>query len=104
MVAPTAGGPARELSGPIPIVQSTTWTQDGGHVLAIAVAGQLEAWSYPIGGGAPEKSPLRMSIAGSDAPMISPDGSQVAFVGGSYKSEIWVMTGLFKDSKSAPAR
>jgi hypothetical protein len=100
MVAPTAGGPPREILRHADIgyyFTGTAWTEDGGHVLAFCRVGEI--WSLPAKGGSPEKSPL--NIRPSEPPVVSPDGTQVALVGGKYSSEIWVMTGLFPDAKAA---
>jgi Tol biopolymer transport system component len=105
MVAPTAGGPPRAISGlPSSGVSSLAWTRNGSHVLVFRRAAQGpggEVWSISLKGGSPEKSTLRMQPSGE--PAVSPDGTQIAFVGGGRKSEIWVMTGLLQDAKpSAP--
>jgi Tol biopolymer transport system component len=105
MVAPTAGGPPREIYRTDGVgFTGTTWAQDAGHVLAFrgADGGGGAVWSIPTKGGSPEKSPLR--IKPSETPAVSPDGTQIAFVGGKRTSEIWVMTGLFPDAKPAAAR
>ena len=105
MVAPTAGGPPREL-GRLPddhvFITATAWTPDGGHVLALRFPNSRgEVWSIPAGGGLPEKSTLGMGVS---SPAVSPAGTQVAFVGTNTLGEVWVMTGLFPDAKSTPAR
>lgn len=110
MVAPTAGGPPREIyRAPADVslagsFTGITWTQDGGHVLAFRRLpdGGGEVWSLPTKGGSPEKSPLH--VRPSEQPVVSPDGTRVAFVAGNNKSEVWVMTGLFQDAKLAAAR
>ncbi len=107
MIAPSAGGPSREIyrgtnDG---YFWSTAWARDGGHLLALHNQAPMpggELWSFPAKGGPPEKSPLR--VRPSEKPAVSPDGTQIAFVGGSAKSEVWVMTGLLKDAKKAPER
>jgi Tol biopolymer transport system component len=106
MVAPTAGGTAHELFRSTDDLRATgtTWTRDGARVLVFCVRSNGkggEVWSLPVTGGQPEKSPLR--ILPTEAPAVSPDGTRVAFVGGSEKSEIWAMSGLFPEAKPAAA-
>jgi hypothetical protein len=104
MVAPAAGGPPREIYRGAEDVSFSgiSWARDGGHILAIRrVAAGGEVWSFPTRGGPPEKSALR--VQPSEQPAVSPDGTQVAFVGGGKDSEIWVMTGLFPAAKPARA-
>ncbi len=105
MVASTADGAPREIFRVTDnlSLRSTAWTQDGSHVLAFrGPAARGSIWSFPTDGGSPEISPLRMRP--SEMPAISPDGTQVAFVGGSTTAEIWVMTGLLPSAKTAEAR
>jgi hypothetical protein len=106
MVAPTGGGTPRELYSSDRRLHSTTWTHDGGHVLAFTFGYKSgsEAWTFPIGGGPLEKSPIRVSADTPESPAISPDGTQIAFAGGNDKSEIWVMSGLFPGIKPAKGR
>jgi hypothetical protein len=102
MVAPTAGGQPREIyrGTDRPYFAGIAWTQDGGHVLVLHPLDHGgEIWSLPTKGGSPEKSPLRLRP--SETPAVSPDGTQIAFVGGDGSSEIWVMTGLFPTAKPA---
>jgi hypothetical protein len=95
LIAPTTGGAPREIyRGDIHFF-CTAWTRDGRHVLAFPLGGG-EVWSIPAAGGAPARSPIRLRV--SEAAAVSPDGTQVAFVANSHTAEIWVMTGLFKDS------
>jgi len=63
-----------------------------------------EAWSFPVGGGPPEKSPIRVGADTPESPAISPDGTHIAFAGGNDKSEIWVMNGLFAGMKPGAGR
>jgi Tol biopolymer transport system component len=105
MVAPTAGGPPREIyrSADGGLFLGTAWTPDGGHVLALRhrpTGGEL--WSLSTKGGLPENSPLHVHPSG--VPAVSPDGTQVAFNGDSSRSEIWVMTGLFQETKPVAGR
>jgi Tol biopolymer transport system component len=79
----------------------TAWTLDGGHVLAFrrTLGGEGDVLSIPTKGGKPEKFPMR--IAANEQPVVSPDGTQIAFVAYGRKPEIWVMTGLFGNEKAA---
>jgi Tol biopolymer transport system component len=106
MIAPTAGGPPREIGRVThDLVGQTTWTPDGGRVLTFrALVSGGELWSFPTKGGSPEKSSLRVRPSAGETTAVSPDGTQIAFVGGSFKAEVWVMTGLFQNTKAAPAR
>jgi hypothetical protein len=58
-----------------------------------------------VKGGPPEESALHLEVNATLNlnSAVSPDGTQFAFVGGGRKPEVWVMTGLFPDSKSAPS-
>jgi hypothetical protein len=106
MAVPTAGGQPREFyrfPDEVNYDMNIAWTQDGRHVLAFRpLPNGGEVWSIPTNGGSPEKSPLR--IRPSEGKKLSPDGTQIAFVGGNRSSEIWVMTGLFQDAKPAVVR
>ena len=106
MIVPTAGGSPREIyrNEDAPIA-SLDWAQDGAHVLAFASAGGSvggELWSFPVKGGPPQKSSLHMRFNGAAA--VSPDGRQIAFVGGSRRPEVWTMPGLFPPAKPVSAR
>jgi Tol biopolymer transport system component len=107
MIAPTAGGPAREIyrSEDFRLRDALDWTKDGSRVLAFYDGGHGsgELWSFPLKGGSPEKSALHV---GANATIdlnsaVSPDGTQFAFVGGGRRPEVWVMTGLFQGAKAA---
>jgi Tol biopolymer transport system component len=101
LVASTAGGEPREIyrggsdneGGFLYLV----WTADGKHVLATRALpkGGGELWSFPVSGGAPEKS--AMKCRPMEQPAVGPDGSQIALVGGSNEAEIWVITGLLNE-------
>ncbi len=101
MVVPTAGGAPREIYRRTEDrrLRGTDWTPDGSFVVAMCGPSPGSIWSIPTRGGSPVRSPLRMRP--SEKPAISPDGRQIAFVGGSNTSEIWVMTGLFKKNGDA---
>ena len=109
MIAPTAGGSSREIyrdDYPYRLGSPLDWTQDGSHVLAFySGPGREELWSFPVKGGPPEESALHLEVNATLNlnSAVSPDGTQFAFVGGGRKPEVWVMTGLFPDSKSAPS-
>lgn len=66
------------------------WYPDGTHLIAATVNGpysQSGLWQVSIIGGTP-----RMLIGDGRQPSISPDGTQIVFVRGSYlQNEIWLM-------------
>ena len=102
MAAPTAGGPPREIYrvSDNPPLRATAWTLDGGHILAFrGPAPRGAIWSFPTNGGTPEESQVQVRPA--EMPAVSPDGTQIAFVGYNNSKEVWVMTGLFKDGTAA---
>ena len=106
LVAPVAGGPSRELySGKNPIREGLDWTADGKHVLAFYDdRDKTELWSFPTAGGPPEKSALQVPLNSFFTSSVSPDGSHIAFVGGTNKKEVWVMTGLSHPTETTAAR
>ena len=66
-----------------------SWFPDGNHVLATRVAtpgGQPSLWDVSVFGGTPRKL-----IDAAENGMVSPDGSQLAFLRGEYgRQEIWL--------------
>jgi Tol biopolymer transport system component/DNA-binding winged helix-turn-helix (wHTH) protein len=70
--------------------QPVAWFPDGTHILATSVAGPTERpalWQLSTVGGSPRK----LNDQGGEA-SVSPDGSQIAFLRGSAKSEeLWLM-------------
>ena len=66
-----------------------SWFPDGNHVLASRAAmsgGQPSLWDVSVFGGAPRKL-----IDSAENGMVSPDGSQLAFLRGEYGAqEIWL--------------
>ena len=80
------------------------WMPDGGHlVLLRRLPAGGELFSISTKDGSVEKSTLRIKTQDLGG-TVSPDGTQLAFVGGDNKAEIWVMTGLFQEAKPAPKR
>ncbi len=69
--------------------RSVSWFPDGNHVLATRVAtpsGQPSLWDVSVFGGTPRKL-----IDGAENGLVSPDGSQLAFLRGEYGGqEIWL--------------
>ncbi|MBI4910908.1 MAG: PD40 domain-containing protein [Acidobacteria bacterium] len=106
MVAPTAGGSPREIYRAAEAVKlhgRTNWTHDSRHVLAFRfMPSGGELWSFPTKGGPPEVSSMR--VRPIQEPFVSPDGTQIAFLGGNTGTEIWVMTGLLPKSTLATPR
>jgi serine/threonine protein kinase/Tol biopolymer transport system component len=78
---------------PLPVelrthLQAVTWFPDGEKLLFTAdseAEGNM-IWMTSVFGGAPRK--LR---SGSDSPVVSPQGSLIAFLSGPNDDEIWVM-------------
>lgn len=95
MIAPAAGGPPRDLyRGKDRLEGGLAWTADGKQVLAFRhEQRQAAIWSFPASGGPPEKSTPYVGIKGDCA--ASPDGTQIAFVGGGVKREIWIASDIF---------
>jgi Tol biopolymer transport system component/DNA-binding winged helix-turn-helix (wHTH) protein len=66
-----------------------SWFPDGNHVLATRVAtpgGQPSLWDVSVFGGTPRKL-----IDAAENGLVSPDGSQLAFLRGEYgRQEIWL--------------
>ena len=101
MIAPAAGGQPRDMYKGTEDVGFTgiTWTQDASHVLALRrTPTGGEVWSISVKDGSVEKSPYRMHP--SETPAVSPDGTQIVFVGRENKSEVWVITGLLPPSST----
>jgi len=97
MVAAVSGGEPRELyrdgDGEISY-RGLAWTKDGKHVLAFSSERGREAvFSLPVEGGPPQKSPVHVRLS-SPGTAISPDGRQIAFVGGGRDISILQTTGL----------
>ena len=69
--------------------RSVSWFPDGNHVLATRVTtpgGQPSLWDVSVFGGTPRKL-----IDAAENGLISPDGSQLAFIRGEYgHQEIWL--------------
>jgi len=69
---------------------AVSWFPDGSHVLATRTAfpgEQPSLWNVSIFGGSPRKL-----IDSAERGVVSPDGSQIAFVRGDYsRQEIWLM-------------
>jgi hypothetical protein len=105
MGAPTTGGEPREIYR-VPDDKGFTrtgWTHDGRHVLATRIARDRgEFWWLPLDGSEPQKTDLPFRPI--EQFTVSPDGTQIAMVGGRRESEIWVMTGLLKETKPTPKK
>jgi Tol biopolymer transport system component/DNA-binding winged helix-turn-helix (wHTH) protein len=78
----------------VPVLDSgkarfVSWFPDGSHVLATRVVtpgGQPSLWDVSVFGGTPRKL-----IDAAENGMVSPDGSQLAFIRGEYgRQEIWL--------------
>jgi DNA-binding winged helix-turn-helix (wHTH) protein len=78
----------------VPVLDSgkarfVSWFPDGNHLLATRVAtpgGQPSLWDVSVFGGTPRKL-----IDAAENGMVSPDGSQLAFIRGEYgRQEIWL--------------
>ena len=71
---------------------SVSWFPDGSHVLVGGIAGEGEnssLWNISILGGTPKKL-----TEGSEAGVVSPDGTKIAFLKGNEKfnsSQLWLM-------------
>jgi Tol biopolymer transport system component/DNA-binding winged helix-turn-helix (wHTH) protein len=67
-----------------------SWYPDGSHVLATSTASPAEQpslWSVSVFGGTPRKI-----MDGAERGIVSPEGSQIAFIRGDYgHQEIWEM-------------
>lgn len=108
VVVPSSGGEMREIYRFDPndgAIAGLAWTKDGSKVLVFqtrenATGGEIR--SIPLDGGPILKSSIH--VRPSERPVVSPGGTQVAFVGGSRKSEIWMVTGLLGDSASERPR
>lgn len=66
------------------------WFPDGNHILVTWISGRLQPasiWEVSVMGGTPRKL-----IDSGQNPSISPDGSQIAFLRGSFAvPEVWLM-------------
>jgi hypothetical protein len=93
----------------IPLQETSLSAPDrifAGHILGFQVDWRTKAggeiWSIPTKGGTPEKSPIH--VRPDEQPVVSPDGTQIAFVGRKSSQELWVMTGLLPATKPTPVR
>lgn len=106
MVVPTKGGAPREVfrrGQKEGWFTGMAWSRDGKRILAFhrtQLGGEL--LSIPVDGGPVHSSPIK--VTPSEQPAVSPDGTQIAFVGGNWKSEIWMLTGLLADPRPVTGR
>lgn len=103
-VIPVEGGTAKLLyeldSGGI---LSVVWSPDGKYIFFSKVGegegkvGRCELWRISRGGGEAIKYPL--TADGMEDLSFHPDGQQIAFNSGHYRSEIWVMENFLPEEK-----
>ncbi len=96
---PVDGGEVREIDpGRYIVVNMLAWTADGRRLLlGIHLNnGQREVWLVPAEGGEPRKLDFETGqrMAGFT---MHPDGKRIAFTGGGYDNEIWVMENFLPD-------
>jgi Tol biopolymer transport system component len=103
VLIPVDGGEQRELlrlTEPQQWINNTSmpWTPDGRAILVrkmLAAGGETsELWLVPIADGLPRKLDFDANRVAPYAPgriSLSPNGRQVAFVSGRWKSEVWVL-------------
>jgi hypothetical protein len=108
-IASIAGGAPRELHREVfamrGLMEPLIWTPDGTHLLVFSSDYGREAlWSFPVKGGPPQKTALLVPVNNNFTAAVSPDGTQIAFVGGRRKFEIWQLTGLLPAAKAPAAR
>ncbi len=95
LLIPVAGGEPRELiraNAPESFMQSLMCTRDGKNIIVQKdMPGRTELLLVPVGGGPPRK--LDNSIPNFQATYLClhPDGKQIAYLGGEFKSEFWVL-------------
>ena len=95
LLIPVAGGEPRELiraNAPESFTNSLMCTRDGKNIIVLKnMPGRTELLLVPVGGGPPRK--LDNSIPNFQATYLCmhPDGKQIAYLGGEFKSEVWVL-------------
>lgn len=98
-VVPVAGGEPRLLYRSATVgsyYPDCTWTPDGQRLL-LADGGTLRAIAVPGG----EVRDLGLKMENLHLVQLRPDGRQIAFIGGDYAEELWVIDNLFTPSRPA---
>lgn len=101
MVVSSEGGEPREIFRPgsdfqIRNFAGLAWTPNGNEILLVRAGamGEQELWAVPARGGEPR--PLGLSMKGLKAPVLHPDGRQVAFQAGVSALEVWALENLLR--------
>lgn len=101
-VMPAAGGSVREIgAGKYISVNMFAWTADGQHLLfgTRVNNAKREVWLVSSEGGEPRK--LDLDIGKMSGFTMHPDGKRIAFTGGGYTNEVWVMENFLPELRAA---
>jgi Tol biopolymer transport system component len=113
MLIPASGGEARELFrtiSPQRLGVDKEWTPDSRSLICWRMSGDtvnvLEAWMYPIDGGAPRKldidtSGVRVSANNPNPIRVHPNGREIAYVATTRANEVSVLENFLPAAKSA---
>ena len=76
------------------------WTADGRRLL-FGTGGNVkrEVWTVPAGGGEPRK--LDLDVDKMNGVTMHPDGKRIAFTGGGYTNEVWVMENFLPELRAS---
>jgi Tol biopolymer transport system component len=96
-ILPLSGGEPKELPGSENFwPPSSVWTQDSRAILFVR---SDEIWVQPIDGRQPYGTGITFSRLST--PNVSPDGSRIAFRGGTTITSVWTIKNLFPDTSAA---